>query len=189
MIDAKYNGLKHIASLAHKGVWQAEPPMAGRGGTAWWVHNGGRVHIADNVGQYNAAFIAAANPKVVIDLVCDFQAEHEARLAADLEVDKLRLENEALRNGPRGDYDLDAWLDWCVEQRKIEAGQQRPEFEVEEQNAFEKWYRKHNSPGDHDVLKDIPDLFLRRAGHGSYAIPAIENEWRVWWGRATSVRR
>lgn len=188
MINAKYTGLKLIASLAHEGDWQTEPPLPGRS-TGWWVHNGGRVHIADNVGCHNAAFIAAANPKVVTELVCDFQAEHQARLAADLEVDQLRLENEALRNGPRGDYDLDAWLDWCVEQKKIEAGVQRPEFEAEERDGFQAWYRQQNSPAGHDILETIPHLFARRTGDGFYVIPTIEIEWRVWWGRATSVRR
>lgn len=34
---------------------------------------------------------------------------------------RLQAENEALRNGMRGDYDLDGWLEWFGGQKRLEA--------------------------------------------------------------------
>ncbi|HCF4085148.1 TPA: ead/Ea22-like family protein [Pseudomonas aeruginosa] len=55
----------------------------------------------------NAAFMAAANPNTILDLLD--------------EIDRLKAENDRLRQGMKGDYDIDAWLDWSKEKERIKA--------------------------------------------------------------------
>ncbi|EPN2884588.1 ead/Ea22-like family protein [Pseudomonas aeruginosa] len=54
-----------------------------------------------------ASFIAAANPKTVLALLD--------------EIDRLKAENDRLRQGMKGDYDIDAWLEWTREKDRIKA--------------------------------------------------------------------
>ncbi len=55
----------------------------------------------------NAEFIAAANPKTILALLD--------------EIDRLKAESDRLRQGMKGDYDIDAWLDWSKEKEQIKA--------------------------------------------------------------------
>lgn len=55
----------------------------------------------------DAEFIAAANPKTVLALLD--------------EIDRLKAENDRLRQGMKGDYDIDAWLDWSKEKERIKS--------------------------------------------------------------------
>lgn len=57
----------------------------------------------DELGQW----VAAANPKTVLALLDD--------------IDRLKAENDRLRQGMKGDYDIDAWLDWLKEKERIKA--------------------------------------------------------------------
>ncbi|HGM4801250.1 TPA: ead/Ea22-like family protein [Pseudomonas aeruginosa] len=52
-------------------------------------------------------FDSAANPKTVLALLD--------------EIDRLKAENDRLRQGMKGDYDIDAWLDWLKEKERIKA--------------------------------------------------------------------
>ncbi|RUD20839.1 hypothetical protein [Pseudomonas aeruginosa] len=52
-------------------------------------------------------FDSAANPKTVLALLDD--------------IDRLKAENDRLRQGMKGDYDIDAWLDWLKEKERIKA--------------------------------------------------------------------
>ncbi|HEJ6446094.1 TPA: ead/Ea22-like family protein [Pseudomonas aeruginosa] len=52
-------------------------------------------------------YIAAANPKTVLALLD--------------EIDRLKAESDRLRQGMKGDYDIDAWLDWSKEKEQIKA--------------------------------------------------------------------
>lgn len=55
----------------------------------------------------DAEFIAAANPKAILALLD--------------EIDRLKAESDRLRQGMKGDYDIDAWLDWSKEKEQIKA--------------------------------------------------------------------
>lgn len=44
-----------------------------------------------------------------------------ALLAVTAELDRMRSENDRLRSGVRGDFDLDAWLDWAKESDQLRA--------------------------------------------------------------------
>lgn len=79
-----------------------------------------------------AVFADMASPAAVLKLIEQNEAlaglykmhkETEAREMRDLraEVSKLRSENKRLREGVRGDFDLDAWLDWSAEAEKLRA--------------------------------------------------------------------
>ncbi|RCH38856.1 ead/Ea22-like family protein [Pseudomonas aeruginosa] len=52
-------------------------------------------------------FDSAANPKTILALLD--------------EIDRLKAENDRLRQGMKGDYDIDAWLDWSKEKERIKA--------------------------------------------------------------------
>jgi len=87
-------------------------------------------------------FLDAANPAAVLELIAEIKRLERKNanqsesireyqdlvmggdvslgvLKADLRVttgerDQLKAENEALRRGMKGDYDLDAWLQWSM---------------------------------------------------------------------------
>lgn len=48
--------------------------------------------------------------------VTQLKVEIEAK---DRKIEQLQVENEALRHGMKGDYDLDAWLDWTKESETL----------------------------------------------------------------------
>ncbi|HCF4410692.1 TPA: hypothetical protein NI671_004637 [Pseudomonas aeruginosa] len=50
---------------------------------------------------------------------CGYWREAAKRRAE--ERDRLRAENDRLRQGMKGDYDIDAWLDWLKEKERIKA--------------------------------------------------------------------
>lgn len=50
---------------------------------------------------------------------CGYWREAAKRRAE--ERDRLRAENDRLRQGMKGDYDIDAWLDWSKEKEQIKA--------------------------------------------------------------------
>ncbi|MFS6908695.1 hypothetical protein ABMZ20_16495 [Pseudomonas aeruginosa] len=52
-------------------------------------------------------FDSAANPKTVLALLDD--------------IDRLKAESDRLRQGMKGDYDIDAWLEWTREKDQIKA--------------------------------------------------------------------
>ncbi|MBH4018274.1 ead/Ea22-like family protein [Pseudomonas aeruginosa] len=55
----------------------------------------------------DAEFLCATDPKTVLDLLD--------------EIDRLKAENDRLRQGMKGDYDIDAWLDWSKEKERIKS--------------------------------------------------------------------
>jgi hypothetical protein len=180
MTDTDYGPLKTAALLTKKGKWQVEAPDTG-GRTGCWIHDGERHHVADNVGPVNAAFIAAANPQKIINLVDDLAKERSLRLSAEQDLAALRRENEMLRNDMKGDYDLDAWLDWSSKVRKLHE-QPLSGKEAETRAAFERWYLSQLSPGcEKDLLHLMPCLFDRYESlDGQYHRPDIELQWVTW---------
>lgn len=52
-------------------------------------------------------FDSAANPKAILALLD--------------EIGRLKAESDRLRQGMKGDYDIDAWLDWSKEKEQIKA--------------------------------------------------------------------
>lgn len=60
-----------------------------------------------NIDKPAASFIATATPKTVLALLD--------------EIDRLKAENDRLRQGMKGDYDIDAWLDWSKEKERIKS--------------------------------------------------------------------
>ncbi|HHK4278323.1 TPA: hypothetical protein ACQTXP_004091 [Pseudomonas aeruginosa] len=51
----------------------------------------------------------------------DSAANPQAILALLDEIDGLKAESDRLRQGMKGDYDIDAWLDWSKEKEQIKA--------------------------------------------------------------------
>ncbi|EOD8982092.1 ead/Ea22-like family protein [Pseudomonas aeruginosa] len=52
-------------------------------------------------------FDSAANPTTILALLD--------------EIDRLKAESDRLRQGMKGDYDIDAWLDWSKEKERIKS--------------------------------------------------------------------
>ena len=183
MTDTDYSPLKSAAMAANKGTWAVEAPAPGAC-TGSWIHDGERHHVADNVGRDNAAFIAVAHPQKIITLVDDFAQERNLRLSAEQELAALRRENEMLRNGMKGDYDLDAWLGWSAEVRKLHE-QPFSSQDAETRADFERWYLSQQSPGsEKELLHLMPCLFDRYESlDGQYHRPDIELQWVTWKGK------
>lgn len=83
--------------------------------------------------QVHYDFIRALDPKTVLELLAEIEELQKAvelhagyHAKAD-EFDRIQAENEALRQGMRGDYDLDAWLAFVEEapQLRKDAGRYR----------------------------------------------------------------
>lgn len=84
-------------------------------------------------------FEALATPVAVLALIAEVEglrAQHgrdsaelrslcQARDDARKDRDQLKAENETLRIGMKGDYDLDAWLDWAKEKWLLKAEVER----------------------------------------------------------------
>ncbi|MCK4820435.1 hypothetical protein KA005_32015 [bacterium] len=51
----------------------------------------------------------------------DYAKLENLQQATDMHNDRLEAENAILRKGMKGDYDLDRWLDWVTEVKKLEA--------------------------------------------------------------------
>lgn len=91
------------------------------------------------------------------------------------QIDQLKAENEALRRGMKGDYDLDAWLDWAKEAEALRKDAERLrwlrqyEFDVgsyhgtHEHNAIA-WFENIS---DEDIDSMIADeaQFAKESGH------------------------
>ncbi|HIE1857022.1 TPA: ead/Ea22-like family protein [Pseudomonas aeruginosa] len=89
--------LRRLARLASGGNWYGEDSqvLVGKHAIAYCNH------------KVDAQFIGEANPKTVLALLD--------------EIDRLKAENDRLRQGMKGDYDIDAWLDWSKEKEQIKA--------------------------------------------------------------------
>jgi hypothetical protein len=184
MTPTDYSPLKSAALFASKGQWEAEKPEPGSS-IGSWIHDGERHHVADNVSPANAAFIKAAHPQKIVGLVDDLSQERSLRLAAEQELAELRRENEMLRHGMKGDYSLDAWLDWAVELKELQDQSfSRPEAETRAE--FEHWYLSQQSPGsEKEMLHLMPCLFDRYESlDGQYHRPDIELQWVTWKAKA-----
>lgn len=109
--------LRRVAEAATPGPWSCNRHRAIVGGPTLEFTNGAaQQQIAMACWQSwmheeelrnNAEFIAANNPKTVLALLD--------------EIDRLKAENDRLRQGMKGDYDIDAWLDWSKEKEQIKA--------------------------------------------------------------------
>ncbi|HCJ6265551.1 TPA: hypothetical protein NU587_002155 [Pseudomonas aeruginosa] len=89
--------LRRLAGLASGGNWYGEDSqvLVGKHAIAYCNH------------KVDAQFIGEANPKTILALLD--------------EIDRLKAENDRLRQGMKGDYDIDAWLDWSKEKERIKA--------------------------------------------------------------------
>jgi hypothetical protein len=82
-------------------------------------------HTPDGKGAKNAELAAAASPDTVLALLNEIgQASAEKELFR-LAAEQLKAENEALRKGMKGDYDLDAWLAFVQEEPQIRKDAER----------------------------------------------------------------
>ncbi|EJA2567788.1 ead/Ea22-like family protein [Pseudomonas aeruginosa] len=109
--------LRRVAEAATPGPWSCNRHRAIVGGPTFEFTNGAaQQQIAMACWQSwmheeelrnNAEFIAAANPKTILALLD--------------EIDRLKAESDRLRQGMKGDYDIDAWLDWSKEKEQIKA--------------------------------------------------------------------
>ncbi|HBO9015079.1 TPA: ead/Ea22-like family protein [Pseudomonas aeruginosa] len=86
----------------------------GRSESEWYVVRG-LSHVRDGEDNFIcdtcedepilASYVATANPKTVLALLD--------------EIDRLKAENDRMRQGMKGDYDIDAWLGWSKEKERI----------------------------------------------------------------------
>lgn len=75
-----------------------------------------------------ADYVAAIDPQVVIDLIdenerLDRESHNTRIILVDMveSRDQLKDENDRLRQGVAGDFDLDAWIEWAKEAAKLRA--------------------------------------------------------------------
>ncbi|MBG4162125.1 hypothetical protein GHT56_21490 [Pseudomonas aeruginosa] len=98
------NKLKELAERASVGDWSYSPCIEGQPffGQVWDAAGDSLCVMDHMTGQANADgdYIAAANPKSILNLIA--------------EVERLRI-------GLKGDYDLDAWLEWTREKDRLKA--------------------------------------------------------------------
>ncbi|HDQ4497335.1 ead/Ea22-like family protein [Pseudomonas aeruginosa] len=89
--------LRRLAELASGGNWYGEDSqvLVGKHAIAYCNH------------KVDVQFIGEANPKTILALLD--------------EIDRLKAENDRLRQGMKGDYDIDAWLDWSKEKERIKS--------------------------------------------------------------------
>ncbi|HCR1638177.1 TPA: hypothetical protein ONA83_003594 [Pseudomonas aeruginosa] len=83
-----------------------------------------------------AEFGGGAHEDIEFSNQLDFHAActPAAILALLDEIDRLKAESDRLRQGMKGDFDLDAWLDWSKEKEQIKA-------EIEALRRFAARYR------------------------------------------------
>jgi len=85
---------------------------------SWNAHLFVRVERNSRDDRYPSAHTSQPAP-VSVDELQAIQDRHEAWMAGAengrSEVARLKAENDLLRGGMKGDYDLDAWLDWAKE--------------------------------------------------------------------------
>ncbi|MFW4675713.1 ead/Ea22-like family protein [Pseudomonas aeruginosa] len=62
----------------------------------------------------DAEFLCATDPKTILALLDEIDG-------LKAESDRLKAESDRLRQGMKGDYDIDAWLDWSKEKEQIKA--------------------------------------------------------------------
>lgn len=94
--------------------------------------------------------------------MCDCENQRAQKCAAfresyDLEQENKRLkaENERLRAGMKGDYDLDAWLEWTREAEGLRLRCERLEADKQamaETHALYTWLRKKCDQPSNDVV-------------------------------------
>ncbi len=98
------NKLKELAERASVGDWSYSPCIEGQPffGQVWDAAGDSLCVMDHMTGQANADgdYIAAANPKAILNLIA--------------EVERLRI-------GLKGDYDLDAWMEWTREKDRLKA--------------------------------------------------------------------
>lgn len=109
--------LRRLAKAATPGPWSCNRHWAIVGGPTLEFTNGAAQQqiamacwqswMREEELRNNAAFMAEANPKTILALLD--------------EIDRLKAENERLRQGMKGDYDIDAWLEWTREKDQIKA--------------------------------------------------------------------
>ncbi|HHK4560838.1 TPA: ead/Ea22-like family protein [Pseudomonas aeruginosa] len=89
--------LRRLAGLASCGNWYGEDSqvLVDKHAIAYCNH------------KVDAQFIGEANPNTILALLD--------------EIDRLKAESDRLRQGMKGDYDIDAWLDWSKEKEQIKA--------------------------------------------------------------------
>lgn len=81
---------------------------------------------AEKIAANSDLLLMALPVKYVLAMVSEIDrlafepAAHSRRL-----IDQLKAENEALRNGVKGDYDLDAWLSFVEEEPQLRKDAER----------------------------------------------------------------
>lgn len=84
------NTLEQAALAATQGHWRAQHPHAGSFG--WEVANDtGICRICDDLTESDAAYIAAANPAVVLELVRRLRAAEQAVQAVQAKVNEVSI--------------------------------------------------------------------------------------------------
>ncbi|MFU3658177.1 ead/Ea22-like family protein [Pseudomonas aeruginosa] len=121
--------LRRLAEQASSGNWYGEDSqvLIGKHAVAYCNH------------KVDAQFIGEANPKTILALLdeidglrsrleIDERTPHDGIACRDETIkvldekcDRLKVENERLRQGMKGDYDIDAWLDWSKEKERIKS--------------------------------------------------------------------
>lgn len=142
--------LKELAELATPGRNFDRLPSAG-GGLKYTCtgdddslvlrvdHKNGEFGFIGPKGEEDEAFFLACTPKAVLELIAEVDRlrkqvdmlinQHMPRepipempgWSRVIDAERIKAENDHLRNGMKGDYDLDAWLDWAQEKGRLKA--------------------------------------------------------------------
>jgi hypothetical protein len=90
---------------------------------------------------------------------------HATLQAAKGEIERLKGENEALRRGMKGDYDLDAWLDWAKEAEALRKDAQRYRFVLDCPIRTMVALSRKAHEADFDLSAECDMLMSKEASH------------------------
>ncbi|HFQ8089029.1 TPA: ead/Ea22-like family protein [Pseudomonas aeruginosa] len=99
--------LRRLAKAATPGPWEYQAPLKILAADRTSIVLIALSHANYREDEANSRLIAAANPKTILALLD--------------EIDQLKAESDRLRQGMKGDYDIDAWLEWTREKDQIKA--------------------------------------------------------------------
>lgn len=127
----------------------------------------GAAHMHEKLGtfdEYQNANASLANERD--QLKTENTDLHATLHAAKGEIERIKGENEALRRGMKGDYDLDAWLDWAKEAEALRKDAQRYRFVLDCPIRTMVALSRKAHEADFDLSAECDMLMSKESSHG-----------------------